>query len=1509
MDLSLDPGALARLAAPYSGADGRESAGGNPAAFHLPLMDPGVSFTPDGGSNMSTDGGGAGGNTAPVFNQANFSFVSTPPAVLAEMMRQATQNQQLEGQRAELMLAAQRLRNEADEAFSEHEEMRVQAKLFITAAEAGYQTLQEQAQTQFMEMSMNHRQHIAGIEMVQSQKVSSLEMNLAQQQQASMDLQRRLTETESIQAQLLKELREMKQRKDDAPGVPEGAAELRESIPVHEVMVVVDRQEGEETILVEVVHQDRKEMVRRGEITDAAEEEVETVLEVQDAVERKNAQSLRKVATPFHEERIARPTVEGEEKPGVLAPIATRVLMKVLFAARMARFDLLRAVQGLAARVEADVMPTVRDRIAAWEKVSTDLRAACVKVAFGEDPEAHVRRLASIRQPIGVAIRGTLGGGSAQGSFGEIADLMERVPECLLAQLSSGPEGSADLLICGDSSFAVIRQKFIGPMIKPEITRMDLDYDLPKAYNRHLGEHYGYLISRGVPCVDPSTMTNQVFYHDQFHMIECYQTLKWGVAVYSGIATSAFRTFQVMQYKEEIEPLTILNAGEGEGDLQLMEFMFRYPIISEVRAAADLMLAGRRAVDQIELSPADIVDAVDQEIMNWLLQEEETDVVRLKDTSHVLAQEMTPDDLLRLPIDAEELDESEHDERHRIIMKELYPDLPTPMGGQELVEEFPWEVPDEGDTLDFDEWERALEEKKKNPDASSFIPPVEVPLPPPKTEEERADDEAFADVRTEKSYVIVEHPEEEQPDWDDDDADKPEPMEVDEKAQGEQKMADEEAAPEGQNDVDQPAEESQGGEAKETPGQAREEKTQTDDAQPMEIDLTGEDDAEEGKPKKKPSATKPQKPSVPEGSPKPELTELEKAAAEAKAHYEELSYVDEKTGRIVVKGEQEEGDARFKKWKEAERLAIRPKAQPKQVRHPNLEPTLRAIDTEDPSKDLEFAQLPGQEVWLGPEHLRQIPRRDVEWGRFRWISQELTSHLRGHKELKGFDTPDFEEDGSKPWKPLMECLQKRINQCREWEVLLVIKNSEDERFELKTRLSKSQASREGPPPVLTGFMLGQVCIIINEEMSGWAGKGESKGKSKGKKGKGKGKFRDITDEDLMANEIVQIPKRVCPSPLCATKHFDGQHKCDYCRQDLQVWSDARSASELARMEETANLNESVVALDQLSTRSFRKANVVKDTSKGEQQRGAKSAFGLVKRLAVNYVRKAKQLGLPGPTKRLEVDPLFAYNCATTQLTSGSLTFLHRLARAIFANPGRSALERKRALDDQEREHHSKLCFIPTIARDPNDAMSIEDESFVCHHNRFFNLKQFSMWCSLARTRNEPVVAVEGWGSLECVPEGDAVQILSDLVEFAERNWARACEGTEYSDTTIFSGRFPEVKLTERRSTAKESAKTAFDPRSKGVGKDAKLCYECGSPDHRARDCPEAKGRNKGKGKGKGKSQYQGGWQSSWNQGWGGSWGSGSWDWNRSGRSSWQSEAASSSSSDWWSSSKGGWWNR
>eukprot|EP00435_Cladocopium_sp_Y103_P028603 s1446_g7.t1 len=61
--------------------------------------------------------------------------------------------------------------------------------------------------------------------------------------------------------------------------------------------------------------------------------------------------SLPRVRTPFTEAGIARPTLDEKETPGRLQPIASKVLMKILFAAKMARPDLLRATQSLASRV------------------------------------------------------------------------------------------------------------------------------------------------------------------------------------------------------------------------------------------------------------------------------------------------------------------------------------------------------------------------------------------------------------------------------------------------------------------------------------------------------------------------------------------------------------------------------------------------------------------------------------------------------------------------------------------------------------------------------------------------------------------------------------------------------------------------------------------------------------------------------------------------------------------------------------------------------------------------------------------------------------------------------------------------------------------------------------------------------------------------------------------------------------------------------------------------------
>ena len=60
--------------------------------------------------------------------------------------------------------------------------------------------------------------------------------------------------------------------------------------------------------------------------------------------------SLRRVGTPFTDKDEGN-APEGAEVRGELANIAAKVLMKILYAARMCRFDLLRAVCALAAKV------------------------------------------------------------------------------------------------------------------------------------------------------------------------------------------------------------------------------------------------------------------------------------------------------------------------------------------------------------------------------------------------------------------------------------------------------------------------------------------------------------------------------------------------------------------------------------------------------------------------------------------------------------------------------------------------------------------------------------------------------------------------------------------------------------------------------------------------------------------------------------------------------------------------------------------------------------------------------------------------------------------------------------------------------------------------------------------------------------------------------------------------------------------------------------------------------
>ena len=61
--------------------------------------------------------------------------------------------------------------------------------------------------------------------------------------------------------------------------------------------------------------------------------------------------NLRRVETPFLKEAKAEFETEDQLPSGELQGIASKVLMKILYGARMGRYDLLRATCALAAKV------------------------------------------------------------------------------------------------------------------------------------------------------------------------------------------------------------------------------------------------------------------------------------------------------------------------------------------------------------------------------------------------------------------------------------------------------------------------------------------------------------------------------------------------------------------------------------------------------------------------------------------------------------------------------------------------------------------------------------------------------------------------------------------------------------------------------------------------------------------------------------------------------------------------------------------------------------------------------------------------------------------------------------------------------------------------------------------------------------------------------------------------------------------------------------------------------
>ena len=100
---------------------------------------------------------------------------------------------------------------------------------------------------------------------------------------------------------------------------------------------------------------------------------------------------------------------------------------------------------------------TIYERILQWEKKLATIRGSCVACIFPDGYEG-ANKIGSGQIPIGDVIDGLIGKDTneTQRTYCDFVDLVKDIPAALFGAVECPPEGEADLIIVGDSSFALV---------------------------------------------------------------------------------------------------------------------------------------------------------------------------------------------------------------------------------------------------------------------------------------------------------------------------------------------------------------------------------------------------------------------------------------------------------------------------------------------------------------------------------------------------------------------------------------------------------------------------------------------------------------------------------------------------------------------------------------------------------------------------------------------------------------------------------------------------------------------------------------------------------------------------------------------------------------------------------------------------------------------------------------------------------------------------------------------
>ena len=316
--------------------------------------------------------------------------------------------------------------------------------------------------------------------------------------------------------------------------------------------------------------------------------------------------------------------------------------------------------------------------------------------------------------------------------------------------------------------------------------------------------------------------------------------------------------------------------------------------------------------------------------------------------------------------------------------------------------------------------------------------------------------------------------------------------------------------------------------------------------------------------------------------------------------------------------------------------------------------------------------------------------------------------------------------------------------------------------------------------------------------------------------------------------------------------MDGHLKCPRCFRQMEPVTDANIATEVARREAMARTRGVPFSMDKVIFNHPRRGRVARQPEKGSSSSSTavrtRSTYGNLRDMAKNYVRSFKKRGFKDLVDRLVRDPFFQFNAANQNLVPEALLFIERLAGCVSPT-----IERTKAqVLGEKLEMATKLIFVPSSEREPDQPLDLHTEVFVSHRGVFLDIGQFAVYVAkFIKPRQSPLPIVYGWGNRDFVPDAsDAKEIAKELVEFSKLQWSNfASQQTHKESETTGDDRevsLPHASAAISRPDHERPHHEQFEP---NLGKPAR-----GGPYGQGGG---GKGHHKGGGQTKGKGQQKG----------------------------------------------------